>query len=281
MRRRSKVLPGIGLFLALSQAFCPGCAAAGTPAVTIRQPFGELFLYGQIALEPGGGRLFLPKSPRPLLPARKPVLVPTGSRLETGPRETAALAFGGGSRILVGPGSRLVIRRFSVELGTGTLLLRHHGSAIPLKVTGSQTLLVQPDSLVELQTSPTGLLVRVQVGEARIPDHQAPLRPGAVVQVRDNHPAPAGSEFPLVTWEPPAVEMELPEGALDEVFGKIPAGAAEPRPTTPAPAPTSDPAAVTPATDTPTATIPTEDTAPPAGSPPSAGGVFRGGDDDF
>ena len=272
---RPRTVPGIlpnGLLLALTAmvaACLPLWAKEPRPAPLFKRPFGELFLYGQISLLPGSGLLYPPGKTRPVSPSDKELHVPVNSILETRASETATLRFGSGSRIVVGPNSRLKICRFSLEVAMGSLLVRHHGSAFPLLLTGSQSLRIPDQSLVELVASGAEALVRVQAGSVTVGKDRTTVSVGETVRIADDRVVGPSRDFVSSAWFGSQGDG-VSDSELDQVFGVTPPSASASEPL-PEPVSASETAVVgEPASQTGSG---------PAESPPPTGGVTMGEDE--
>ncbi len=191
-----------GILLSLVIAVSAGAyAGSPAPADTSAPPrFGELFLYGLVVLEPGGGSVIYPDKRPPAVSKLREIIVPTNAAVETKAGETANLRLDCGSRITLAPLSKVVIRRFAIDLGKGECLVRHIGSQFPIKITGEVSLLVTRDSLAEVARDEKGFGVRVQAGTVQVGHGGQELKVGQAALIEGKSVRRSPIAIPLRAW---------------------------------------------------------------------------------
>lgn len=214
-RCRNGVLPSVagtillcsGLVFVFSSVICaapPVQNDVKTAVFSPQQRFGELFVLGMIYLQPGGGTLTYPDRRPQVVRPRREIRAPIGSIISTCATETARLRFECGSRLDLGPNSRVVLRTWHIDLQKGPCLLRHVGSPLSLKVGGVATFTIRPETMAEITRDGDTVLARVQTGRVRAAGLGDELTPG------DNAVALAGAVSrtdtvaPLCSWWQPA-----------------------------------------------------------------------------
>ncbi|NLI78716.1 MAG: FecR domain-containing protein [Candidatus Riflebacteria bacterium] len=184
-------------------AATPTAKAPATPKSAASPRFGDLYVYGMIVLMPGGGTITYAGSRPPVTRPVRETPAPPGAVVTTGPDETARLRFECGSFVDLGPGSRVRIRAWSLELQQGACLVRHVGSPFPLKLGGVATLTMRQDSVLEAARDGEVVKVRVQAGRVRAPGLPAEAVAGTCLEASGETTKVSLAGPPLITWRSP------------------------------------------------------------------------------
>ncbi|NLI79823.1 MAG: hypothetical protein GX442_25685 [Candidatus Riflebacteria bacterium] len=235
------VLCVLALVLGWTVAVFGGTAATETVPI----PFHQQFLYGLVVLQ--AGRAFLVEGAGPV-PAGAAAIPPgtpikTGATIGTPPDVGADLRLACGSTVRLAPSTRVTVLPFALRLDGGSCLARHVGSTFPLKVAGPATLLIQRESVVEVERQAERMLARVQTGSLRVRDFAKVLAAGQGLTVSGSTVTIDPDALSPRLWDSPALgpsPVVGPSGddpALPELWSEMdawpspaPGGPVGPRP---------------------------------------------------
>lgn len=149
--------------------------SAKRPAMDRKQGhvrFGDLYVAGMATLLPGGGTLEVPggKTRVSAEKLRSDLLIPSGSLITTGAKETARIRLGERSMLRVNPNSALRIYSLHLELERGQLCVQHGKTTLPLLIqAASSSFILDRESAADVFLSGSGnMIVTIQAGTARI-----------------------------------------------------------------------------------------------------------------
>lgn len=186
----------------------PGSSSSQVPG------FSDQYLFGMTMFESGTATLCAPGSNKPV-EATPCLLIKSGSNVKTQSDSYAKISLLCGSKITLAPDSEVKIGPLSLGIEKGSCMIRHTGKAYPLKVDGIMPVLIEKNSVVNIERIDDGLLMRVEVGEARHRESQQTICAGECVKVDangvykvDNGPVPP-------SWNHSSSEQIESEGADD------------------------------------------------------------------
>lgn len=147
------------------------------------ESFFDQFLYGMIVFSSGKARLLNPQGKEILgvIPAGK--MIGIESIIETSLEESAELNFGCGSTLRLAPGTRVRLRPFGLNLEKGACLARHVSPFLPLKILGTSMLLIDRESLVEIEREGEKTMVKVYAGTLRTPGMRSRVTAGQAIEI--------------------------------------------------------------------------------------------------
>jgi len=167
------------------------------PESSDQHRFDRLFLTGMTTLRQGRATLADNGQEGALTTGQK---IPIGGTVRTNDEERAEIRFACGSSLRLAPATELQVRDFGVALIRGAILVRHTRQNFPLKVIGPGTILVDSDSVGDVQASGDSLFVRVQKGTIRLTPGNQSFSAGETVRVSANEVQHQGVIMPAHNW---------------------------------------------------------------------------------
>lgn len=172
--------------------------------------FSDQYLFGLTTFEAGSATLQVPGTSA-TGELSQCSLIKSGSDVKTASASYARIALLCGSKIMLAPNSEAKIGPLSLGLKKGSCMIRHVGSAYPLKVDGTTPVLIEKNSVVQIERTNDGLLMRVEVGKARHRESQQAICAGECAKVdAQGFTKVARGPVPL-TWEPPSSDQAQPQ----------------------------------------------------------------------
>lgn len=144
--------------------------------------FSDQYLFGLTTVESGSATVTVPGS-NDTSAATQDTIIRSGSNVKTAAGSYARLSLLCGSKITLAPDSEARVGPLSLNIEKGSCLISHTGKTYPLKVDGSTPVLIEKDSVVQVERSNDGLLLRVEVGKARHRGSQETINAGECAKV--------------------------------------------------------------------------------------------------
>lgn len=178
--------------------------------------FSDQYLFGMTTLESGSATVTVPGS-NSTSGVTQGAIIRSGSNVKTAADSYARLSLLCDSKITLAPNSEARIGPLSLGIEKGSCMIRHTGRSYPLKVDGTTPVLIEKNSVVQLERTNDGLLLRVEVGEARHRGSQETITAGECAKV-DAQGFSKVDRGPLpLSWEPSSASL-FDDAADTDIF---------------------------------------------------------------